>query len=150
MIEQFKKWQNRYSQWWLNRELSPLIQQGVGYHQFQFPAGELSDEEAKQRVCEFIKRSVTASRQPYGFSLYLVSISAAPLSAIRPGIFQCPAEDFLPPFDRRSFHSAEIQATISERVHTLNRDVGKEIVVAFNSAGDLITAHYDAKHLASG
>jgi hypothetical protein len=146
LIKPFQKWQKRYSQWWINRELSPFIRQGVGYKQLNFAAGELSDDEAVERMLAFLKEAITASRQPYGFSFYLISISAVQSSAIGSGIFRGPAEDFLPPFDRKSFHTGSIQASIRERVRMLNRDQGKEIVVAFNSAGDLITAHYDATH----
>ncbi len=143
----FRRWRERYGQWWLNRKVSPLIQQGIGYRQCQLSAGDMSDDRATERVIEFVKRAIAESRQPYGFSLYLVSISAVLPSEIGPGIFQCPAEDFLPPFDRKAFRPTEIQAIIRERVAMLNRDKGKEIVVAFNSAGDLLTAHYDATHV---
>jgi hypothetical protein len=141
-----QNWQRKYSQWWINRELSPFIRQGVGYKQLDFPAGELSDDAAAERVIEFIKGAIATSRQPYGFSFYLISISAVEPSAIGSGIFRCPARDFLPPFDRKSFRTGSVQESIRERVRALNQVEGKEIVVAFNSGGDLITAHYAATH----
>ena len=134
---------DRWKTWWaerryrqLQRRLGAIAERDVGYAQNNVP---LNAPDREEQVFRFLNAQIAKSRRPYGFSLYMVS-----LSCVSPEDEQKPLrEDFLKPFSWNDYWYGDVREQIRLRLHACNNAVDQVLQIAITSGGDLLKGLLD-------
>jgi hypothetical protein len=136
LIERLKVWWADRDKRRLQKQLMAVAMKDAGYAQADVP---LDCSGREEQVLRFLNSQIAKSRRPYGFSLYIVSLSCASLGDIQ----KPPRENFLSPFDWNAYWDGDVREQIQSRIHAFGNAPNQVLRVAVTSGGDLLKSLMD-------